>query len=77
MRIRALKDLTIGCTCLQAFVKARGDGLGFDLIKAEFHFDNGVSSNTASVWVDRMKQTRWGIRPAGICAHKLRWNHEG
>ncbi len=62
----ALKDLTVGWTCLQAFVKARGDGLGFDLIKAEFHFDDGVSSNTASVWVDGMKQTRWG--------HKASWH---
>ena len=61
MHIRASnrRDLIFVWACLQAFVKARGDGLGFDLIKAEFHFDDGVSSNTASVWVDGEKQTRW------------------
>ena len=48
-----------GWSCRQAFVKARGDGLGFDLIKAEFHFDDGLSSNTASVWVDGVQQARW------------------
>ena len=59
MHINASNDLTFRLTCLQAFVKARGDGLGFDLIKAEFHFDDGVSSNTASVWVDGVQQARW------------------
>ena len=49
--------------CLQAFVKARGDGLGYDLIKAEFHFDGGVSSNTASVWIDGEPQSRWATLP--------------
>ncbi|CAL5226778.1 g9635 [Coccomyxa viridis] len=43
----------------EAFVKARGDGLGYDLIKAEFHFEEGVSSNTATVWIDGVKQPRW------------------
>ena len=64
--IRASNDTKFGWACLQAFVKARGDGLGFDLIKAEFHFDDGVSSNTASVWVDGVKQTRWA---AGLPTH--------
>ena len=39
-------------------MKARGDGLGYDLIKAEFHFEEGVSSNTATVWIDGVKQPR-------------------
>jgi len=43
---------------LQAFVKARGDGLGYDLIKAEFHLGESVSSNTASVWIDGVQQPR-------------------
>ena len=68
MHIRASDNLMLGWACLQAFVKARGDGLGFDLIKAEFHFDDGVSSNTASVWVDGVKQTRWA---AGIPKHVM------
>lgn len=41
---------------VQAFVKARGDGLGFDLSKAEFHFD--ADSTTASVWLDGQLQPR-------------------
>lgn len=45
--------------CLvQALVKARGDGLGFDLSKAEFHFDDGLESNIASVWIDGQPQSR-------------------
>ena len=40
----------------QAFVKARGDGLGFDLSKAEFHFD--ADSSTASVWIGGQPQPR-------------------
>ncbi len=44
---------------IQALVKARGDGLGFDLSKAEFHFEDGIRSDTASVWIDGQQQTRW------------------
>lgn len=44
-------------------MKARGDGLGYDLIKAEFHFEEGVSSNTASVWIDGAKQSRCEMFP--------------
>ncbi|EIE24817.1 4'-phosphopantetheinyl transferase [Coccomyxa subellipsoidea C-169] len=43
----------------EALVKARGDGLGFDLSKAEFHFEDGIRSDTASVWIDGRQQTRW------------------
>jgi phosphopantetheinyl transferase len=46
---------------LQAFVKARGDGLGFDLLKAEFHFDKGLESNTATLWIDGQPQSRWDV----------------
>ena len=42
-------------------MKARGDGLGYDLIKAEFHFEEGVSSNTATVWIDGVQQPRSGL----------------
>jgi hypothetical protein len=42
---------------VQAFVKARGDGLGFDLSKAEFHFD--ADNTTASVWLDGQPQPRF------------------
>lgn len=55
---------------LQALVKARGDGLGFDLAKAEFHFEDGIRSDTATVWIDGKQQARWDtascVRPAGI-----------
>ena len=54
---------------LQAFVKARGDGLGFDLAKAEFHFDAGNAS--ACVWMDGKPQPRWRAPPfwAAFCLH--------
>ena len=46
----------ICCCHAQAFVKARGDGLGFDLSKAEFHFD--ADNSTAGVWIDGQPQPR-------------------
>lgn len=57
-------------------MKARGDGLGYDLIKAEFHFDGGVSSNTASVWIDGESQPRWATlpdEPTAPAGHHFYW----
>ena len=43
---------------VQAYVKARGDGLGFPLGHAEFHFLGDVSGNEATVIVGGQPQKR-------------------
>ncbi|KAK9814129.1 hypothetical protein WJX72_001038 [[Myrmecia] bisecta] len=43
----------------EAFVKARGDGLGFDLGRSEFTFPQGPKGSTAAVAVDGQPQSRW------------------
>eukprot|EP00884_Botryococcus_braunii_P009141 jgi/Botrbrau1/18228/Bobra.53_1s0084.1 len=43
----------------EAYVKARGDGLGFDLGKAEFEFDGHVHANEAVVRVEGKPLSRW------------------
>lgn len=53
----------------QAFVKARGDGLGFDLSKAEFHFE--PDNSTASVWIDGQHQARCSSKASPLGAQLL------
>ena len=47
---------------LQAFTKARGDGLGFDFLKADFtlhaSLNSGASHGTATVAIDGVPSTR-------------------
>ncbi|GMH38682.1 hypothetical protein BSKO_06566 [Bryopsis sp. KO-2023] len=43
----------------EAFVKARGDGLGFPLQSCEFRFPKGLWQNTATLYIDGSFQTRW------------------
>ena len=51
----------LALTCaVQALVKARGDGLGFDLGKAEFRF-SGHNRNSACVLIDGRPQPRCAL----------------
>lgn len=61
----------VSCVPAKALVKARGDGLGFDLSKAEFHFEDGIRSDTASVWIDGQQQTRWDSHVSAVSWHAL------
>lgn len=46
-------------SCKEAFVKARGDGLGFELGRAEFEFHGGPDAFEASVAVAGRLQPKW------------------
>lgn len=50
-------------TFLQAFVKARGDGIAFDLCKAEFSFKDGCWGDTAQVKVNGILQPKCELLP--------------
>lgn len=54
-----LPDSQDACTvCIQAYVKARGDGLGFDpLSRAEFIVDTGTTG--ARLRLDGQMQDKW------------------
>ena len=46
-------------SCKEAFVKARGDGLGFKLQRCEFSFEGGPDAYVAHVHVDGRRAPAW------------------
>ena len=48
-------------SCKEAFVKARGDGLGFELKRCEFFFEGGPDTYIAHVKVDGRREPAWRL----------------
>lgn len=52
----------------EAYIKAVGIGLGFELKRAEFHYvpEEDIHSRKAAVFIDGVKRPEWNF-----CLHRL------